>query len=551
MCLAAVVLFSACGGEADPATEAIPTTTSPEPTTTVPPSTTTTTARPSPTTTVPPTTVPEASEEIADVEIGPGTVWGDVFEMLGGAEQSCVRDAVGADLDRLLSREILDEDEVGQQELALLPCLPPQILRTVFLAGMMLGMEDDGIVVAEEQEACLREVVDEMDVAALISVLASEAGGSDDAGAEDAVQLLEMLAGLLRCLPELLDAGAEEHDDYDGVDDYADGLVGAARVGLGEVVEGTLDYQGDWDYFAFEAVEGELYEIEVDLGTLPHSVVTVLDADGYPLDYDDDQQDSSAVGLFWRAPDTGTFYVEVAGYDVGSYTLTVMASDVVDDYADGLVGAARVGLGEVVEGTLDYQGDVDYFAFEAAAGRLYEIEVTLGTLSDSIVAVFDADGYPLDYNDDQQGSLASRLEWRAPDTGTFYVEVAGYDEGSYTLAVEETGIVDDYADGLVGAARVGLGEVVEGTLDYQGDWDYFAFEAVEGELYEIEVDLGTLPHSVVTVLDADGYPLDYDDDQQDSSAVGLFWRAPDTGTFYVEVAGYDVGSYTLTVGLAE
>ena len=322
-------------------------------------------------------------------------------------------------------------------------------------------------------------------------------------------------------------------------------------MGLGEVVEGALDYQGDWDYFAFDAVEGELYEIEVDLGTLPHSVVTVLDADGYPLDYTDDRQDSSAVRLFWRAPDTGTFYVEVAGYDVGSYTLTVMASDVVDDYADGLVGAARVGLGEVVEGALDYQGDVDYFGFEAVAGRLYEIEVTLGTLSDSIVAIFDADGYPLDYNDDQQGSLASRLEWRAPDTGTFYVEVAGYGNGSYTLAVEETDIVDDYADGLVGAARVGLGEVVEGAFDYQGDWDYFAFEAVAGELYEIQVDLGTLPHSVVTVLDADGYPLDYDDDHPDSSAARLFWRAPDTGTFYVEVAGYDVGSYTLTVGLAD
>ncbi len=183
MCLAAVVLFSACGGEADPTTETIPTTTLPEPTTTVPA-----------------ITMPEASEEIPDFEIGHGTVWRDVFEMLAGAEQSCVRDAVGADLNRVLSREILDEDEVGQQELALLPCLPPRILRTVFLTGMMLGMEDDGVPVAEEQEACLREVVDEMDMAALISVLAYEAGGSNDAAeAEDAAQLLEMMAGFLRC----------------------------------------------------------------------------------------------------------------------------------------------------------------------------------------------------------------------------------------------------------------------------------------------------------------------------------------------------------------
>ena len=152
VCLAAVVLFSACGGEADPATEAIPTTTSPEPTTTVPPPTTTT-ARPSPTTTVLPTTAPEASEEMADFEIGPGTVWREVFEMLASAEQPCVRDAVGAELDRVLSREILNEDEVSEQQLAFLPCLPPQILRPVFLTGMMLGVEDDGVPVAEDQEA--------------------------------------------------------------------------------------------------------------------------------------------------------------------------------------------------------------------------------------------------------------------------------------------------------------------------------------------------------------------------------------------------------------
>ena len=42
------------------------------------------------------------------------------------------------------------------------------------------------------------EVVDEMDVVALISVLASEAGG-DAAGAEEEAQLLEMKAGFLKC----------------------------------------------------------------------------------------------------------------------------------------------------------------------------------------------------------------------------------------------------------------------------------------------------------------------------------------------------------------
>ena len=47
----------------------------------------------------------------------------------------------------------------------------------------------------------------------------------------------------------------------------------------------------------------------------------------------------------------------------------------------------------------------DYFVFEAVDGELYEIDVALGTLSDSIVAIADANGYPLDYNDDDAGMV--------------------------------------------------------------------------------------------------------------------------------------------------
>jgi len=67
---------------------------------------------------------------------------------------------------------------------------------------------------------------------------------------------------------------------------------------------------------------------------------------------------------------------------------------------------------------------------------LYEVEVDLGTLADSVVEVYNADGHSLDYNDDRgDGSLASRLLWRAPESGEFYVEVSGYGEGSYVLMV--------------------------------------------------------------------------------------------------------------------
>ena len=202
--------------------------------------------------------------------------------------------------------------------------------------------------------------------------------------------------------------------------------------------------------------------------------------------------------------------MEVAGFgqdanSLGSYTLTVRVLDVVDDFADGLEGAFGVALEEPVEGVLDYGGDVDYFAFEALAGELYEIEVALGTLADSFVGVYDANWFVLDYNDDRgDGPLGSLLVWRAPESGDFFVEVSGSGEGSYSLTVGVSAIVDDYADGVEGAPRVAVGETVGGVLDYSGDVDVFVFGAVEGELYEIDVELGTLSDSVVRVIDSDG-----------------------------------------------
>ncbi len=334
----------------------------------------------------------------------------------------------------------------------------------------------------------------------------------------------------------------------DVVDDYADGVMGAARVVSGEAVEGVLDYHGDVDYFVFEAVGGELYEVEVALGTLYDSQLVVYDTDGYPLGYNVYGEGSSTSRRLWKAPVEGQYFIEVSGLGEGSYSMSVGILDVVDDFADGRRGAARLVLGEAVEGALDYPGDVDFFVFGAVEGEFYEVEVALGTLSDSEVAVYGDYGLQLDFNDDRgDGSLASRLFWTAPLTRDFYVGVRGHDEGSYSLTVGISDIVDDFADGKLGSAELLLGEAVEGALDYVGDVDYFFLKVVEGELYEIEVSLGTLPDSFLSVYDADGRRWDYNDDHEGSLGSRLVWRAPVTGVFFVEVSGSDHGSYTLAV----
>ena len=339
----------------------------------------------------------------------------------------------------------------------------------------------------------------------------------------------------------------------DIVDDHAYAISEATSVTVGDAVPGILDYPGDIDLFAFDAREGESYQIDVALGTLGDSVVAVYDADETNLAGNDDYGGSLASRIFWEAPTAGRYYAEVAslGDGTGSYTLTVAVSDIVDDHAYAISDATSVTVGEAVPGVVDYPGDIDLFAFDAVQGKLYQIDVSLGTLGDSAVALYDADGSELAVNDDYGGSLASRVFWTARSSGRYYAEVASFGDGtgSYTLTVAVSDIVDGHADTVAEATSVTAGGAVLGVVDYPGDIDLFAFDAVQGELYQIDVALGTLGDSVVAVYDADETELASNDDYHGSPASRVFWEARSSGRYYVAVASFGdgTGSYTLTI----
>ena len=97
---------------------------------------------------------------------------------------------------------------------------------------------------------------------------------------------------------------------------------------------------------------------------------------------------------------------------------------------------------------MEHDLDLDWFVLEALEGESYDIRVALGSLSDSVMAVYDADGEVLAYNDDEADSLASRRWWDAPASGEYFIGVSSPifgsgGSGSYTLTVALG--VDDHA----------------------------------------------------------------------------------------------------------
>jgi hypothetical protein len=95
-----------------------------------------------------------------------------------------------------------------------------------------------------------------------------------------------------------------------------------------------------------------------------------------------------------------------------------------------------------VQGTVAGAEGVRY-SMSATGGTTYQIEVTLGSLSDSVLELYAPNGRDmLVSNDDYGGTLSSYIEWTCPSDGEYFVLVRGFsarNTGDFTLSVTTDG----------------------------------------------------------------------------------------------------------------
>ncbi len=237
------------------------------------------------------------------------------------------------------------------------------------------------------------------------------------------------------------------------VDDHSDNPARATEIGVGETATGVIGEAEDDDYFRYQALADTTYRIDVDLRTLGDSIL-VLSSDGGDclITLNDDRDDGLASSIQWTVGADDELHLLVTNADgrsTGSYSLTVdIAADDsrTDEHGNAPCSSTAVSVGVPVTGTIDDARDTDWFGFEAEEGDTYTLEVTLGTLADSLMGMYDpvADEFP-EINDDFGESLASRIVWMAPRTGMFFVDVENPDLqslGTYTLSITPGGEVE-------------------------------------------------------------------------------------------------------------
>jgi subtilisin family serine protease len=192
--------------------------------------------------------------------------------------------------------------------------------------------------------------------------------------------------------------------------------------------------------------------------------------------------------------------VSTTGWSAGSYRILARARDSAgvysswasasitvlpaDDYGNTAATAATIAASSTTAGAIEIGGDVDWFKFQAVAGKSYVFTIALGTLSDSLLYLYDTNGAKqLALNDDYTTGGASQIAWTAPTSGVYYLAAAGYgssDVGTYTLRVESSN-----------AAPV-LAAIGNRTLSYSQTTLSIALQATDADSSSLSYSVQTL-----------------------------------------------------------
>ncbi|MDY6877155.1 MAG: pre-peptidase C-terminal domain-containing protein [Chloroflexota bacterium] len=215
--------------------------------------------------------------------------------------------------------------------------------------------------------------------------------------------------------------------------------------------------------------------------------------------------------------------------------------------------------------------DEDWVKFWAWAGVEYTIETfELSVFNDTDLWLYDANGTELEHNTDYGGPTASRIDWVAPTSGTYFVKVThekgwgGGDDYFYFLQVIESYLDSDAyePDNTMAEAKlIAVGTEQAHTFHGAcgGDVDWVKFEATPGTAYTIQtLGLSGDNDTVLRLYNVSGEEIASDDDDPDyPPASRIDWTAITGGTYFVEVVhfnrfagGGDDLSYSLKVATA-
>lgn len=305
-------------------------------------------------------------------------------------------------------------------------------------------------------------------------------------------------------------------------DDYPDGPTeDPAIISIGETVSGLLEVTNDMDTFAIDLEPAD--GIEVTLQT-PGASIALLAEDGTELAL------LQSSPIIYKSELGGRHYVQVRRFSAEGREYTFTLDRHADDFPDyPTPDATPVERDVFVDGTLEISGDADLFPFDVEAGQVVRADFRGRGLDDANLEILDGEGNLLAVE-----FFDTSLDWTAGESGRYFLRISDFRTGTYRVRVNF--IEDDHVN-VAGADATPLtfGERVSGEIEVTSDSDVFAFELLAGETVELTVR-GSLDDPSLDVLDF-RTERRFDD--------GVYFSAPQPGTYYAAVRSSSIGTYSV------
>ena len=258
-------------------------------------------------------------------------------------------------------------------------------------------------------------------------------------------------------------------------DDYAGSSLTTGLITPdGSATYGLINTQDDTDWLKVGLSADQAYKIALSgdtrndavLDPLNDTYLTVRDANGKIVRFNDDANGSSSSELFFTPSETGIYFIEAksaVGLLTGGYQLSVTPAEA-DDHVNSLSEAipTSLSMGTPAIGAIQTPGDVDVFTVDMVAGAVYRLDAqglasTEGTLTDPVIRVFNSAGELVQVADNGGLGLESKAYFVPTQNDTYYVEVSSGIQanlGTYKLSVVDTPLPSDDAGDTVATARL-------------------------------------------------------------------------------------------------
>ena len=223
---------------------------------------------------------------------------------------------------------------------------------------------------------------------------------------------------------------------------------------IGGRVNAQISQPGDIDWFQIYVQQGVTYEVSLralEIGGLGNPLVSLRDASGNELTFNDDAFQTTDSLMTFTATRDGLYYIGATGFgggtsSTGNYALTIgQANFNADTVGDIPVLAGDIAVDSAVNGTIDFSQDEDWYEITVEKGNSYAVflDAVVGAtgspLANPNLEVVNRNLGTVAFNDDNGITRNSALTFTADYNGVYYIKAKGGlgNTGDFTLTVAD------------------------------------------------------------------------------------------------------------------